>query len=60
MVTGKSNNLILKDMLRRIDGNVEIHIKDYSSGIPQKVVNKIFQPFLTIEPTEQGEVRSLK
>jgi signal transduction histidine kinase len=37
------------------DGNkVLIAIKDNGNGIPQKVLDKIFQPFFTTKPTGQG------
>ena len=38
----------------KIDGKVEIRVKDNGNGIPQKVVDKIFQPFFTTKPTGQG------
>jgi signal transduction histidine kinase len=39
---------------KRKAGKVEISVKDNGNGIPQKVVDKIFQPFFTTKPTGQG------
>jgi signal transduction histidine kinase len=39
---------------KKKDGKVEISVKDNGNGIPQNVLDKIFQPFFTTKPTGQG------
>jgi len=39
---------------KKINNKVEISVRDNGSGIPQKVLDKIFQPFFTTKPTGQG------
>jgi signal transduction histidine kinase len=39
---------------KKVDDRVLISVKDNGNGIPQKVLDKIFQPFFTTKPTGQG------
>jgi signal transduction histidine kinase len=39
---------------RKVNDKVEIRIKDNGNGVPQSIVDKIFQPFFTTKPTGQG------
>jgi signal transduction histidine kinase len=39
---------------RRMDNSVQIILSDNGSGIPEKLQEKIFQPFFTTKPTGQG------
>jgi signal transduction histidine kinase/streptogramin lyase len=39
---------------KKIGNKVEIKVADNGNGIPQKVLDKIFQPFFTTKPTGQG------
>ncbi|HET7001678.1 MAG TPA: ATP-binding protein, partial [Puia sp.] len=39
---------------KKINNKVEITVKDNGNGIPQNVIDKIFQPFFTTKPPGQG------
>ena len=39
---------------KKLSNKVEIRVKDNGNGIPQRVIDKIFQPFFTTKPTGEG------
>ena len=39
---------------KKINDKIKIKVIDNVNGIPQKVLDKIFQPFFTSTPTGQG------
>jgi two-component system NtrC family sensor kinase len=53
-VSGDEYEPVVSVCTKKVDSKVEIVVKDNGNGIPQKVVDKIFQPFFTTKPTGQG------
>jgi two-component system NtrC family sensor kinase len=51
---GESFESFISVGTKKLNGKVEIRVKDNGNGIPQKVLDKIFQPFFTTKPTGQG------
>jgi signal transduction histidine kinase len=45
---------IVAIVTKKINDKIEIKVKDNGNGIPQNIVDKIFQPFFTTKPTGQG------
>jgi two-component system, NtrC family, sensor kinase len=42
------------DKYKKRSDQILISVKDNGNGIPQKAVDKIFQPFFTTKPTGEG------
>jgi two-component system, NtrC family, sensor kinase len=51
---GKESKAVVSVSTRKTNGKILISVKDNGNGIPQKIVDKIFQPFFTTKPTGQG------
>jgi two-component system, NtrC family, sensor kinase len=51
---GGDYNPTISISTKKEDGNVIIRVEDNANGIPQKILDKIFQPFFTTKPTGQG------
>lgn len=45
---------VIRISTKKLDDGVEISIRDNGTGIPDDVIGKIFNPFFTTKPTDQG------
>ena len=39
---------------RKVDDHIEVRIRDNGNGMPQEIIDQIFNPFFTTKPTGQG------
>ena len=46
--------LLLNDWASHLGDAVEVQVRDNGAGIPQEIMDKLFQPFFTTEPTGEG------
>ena len=53
-ISNESYHPTLNLSTKRGEENVEIRIRDNGTGMPQDVIEKIFNPFFTTKPTDQG------
>jgi two-component system NtrC family sensor kinase len=51
---GNSYQPIITVTTKKINSSIEIKVADNGNGVPQKVIDKIFQPFFTTKPTGEG------
>ena len=54
MRSGASYQPMVQVTTKKLIDKIEIIVKDNGSGIPQAVIDKIFQPFFTTKPTGSG------
>ncbi|MDE0044662.1 MAG: ATP-binding protein [bacterium] len=45
---------VIRISTKKLEDGVEISVHDNGSGIPDDVIDKIFNPFFTTKPTDQG------
>lgn len=51
---GGTYNPVIQVITKKLDGKVEIRVKDNGTGISAKPIDKIFQPFFTTKPAGKG------
>ena len=52
--SGNPKNCNCFQTIKKLNDKIEIKVVDNGNGIPQKVLDKIFQPFFTTKPAGQG------
>ena len=52
--SGKNYAPLVSVSTKRVGNKIEVIIKDNGNGIPDKIKEKIFQPFFTTKPTGEG------
>jgi two-component system NtrC family sensor kinase len=52
--TDKNYEPLVSISTKKINNSIELTVKDSGNGIPQNIIDKIFQPFFTTKPTGQG------
>ena len=53
-LTAENYKPLVSVQTKKINNKVEIKVADNGNGIPQNIIDKIFQPFFTTKPTGQG------
>ena len=53
-LSGEGYEPTVKINTKKINGEIEISVADNGNGIPEKLMDKVFQPFFTTKPTGQG------
>jgi len=51
---GEEYEPVVSVCTKKVGDKIEIHAEDNATGIPQKVFDKIFQPFFTTKPAGSG------
>ncbi len=51
---GEGYEPIIEVSTKNLGNAIEISVRDNGNGVPQKVLDKIFQPFFTTKPTGEG------